>query len=47
MTDQQDIRWLQRFDNYQRALARLQQGVELAGQRALSDLEQQGLIRGV
>ena len=44
--DQQDIRWLQRFDNYQRALARLREGVELAEQRALSDLEQQGFIQG-
>ena len=42
----QDIRWLQRFQNYQKALAQLTQAVELSRQRALSKLEQQGLIQG-
>ena len=46
MSNSQDSRWLQRFDNYQRALQRLQQAVELAATRALSDLEQQGVIQG-
>ena len=46
VADQQDIRWQQRFDNYQRALLRLQQATELAATRKLSDLEQQGLIQG-
>lgn len=46
MGDQQDIRWLQRFDNYQKALVRLQRAVELAGTRPLTELEQQGLIQG-
>ena len=41
-----DIRWIQRFDNYQRALDALQEAVELSQQRALSKLEQQGLIQG-
>ena len=41
----QDIRWQQRFDNYQRALRQLSLAVELSQQRALSDLEQQGVIQ--
>ena len=41
-----DIRWRQRFDNYERALQVLERGVELARQRPLSELEQQGLIQG-
>ena len=42
----QDIRWLQRFDNFQRALLVLERGVRLAQTRQLSELEQQGLIQG-
>ena len=42
----QDIRWLQRFQNYQKAFAQLTQAVDLSHQRALSKLEQQGLIQG-
>jgi nucleotidyltransferase substrate binding protein (TIGR01987 family) len=41
----QDIRWIQRFQNYQKALAQLTQAVDLSRQRALSRLEQQGLIQ--
>lgn len=41
-----DIRWKQRFDNYQRALHQLTLAMELMGQRPLSDLERQGLIQG-
>lgn len=41
-----DIRWRQRFDNFQRALQVLERGVQLARQRPLSELEQQGLIQG-
>lgn len=41
-----DIRWLQRFDNFQRALLVLGRGVRLAQERELSELEQQGLIQG-
>ena len=40
-----DIRWQQRFSNYQLALARLSEGVKLASQRPLSELEKQGLIQ--
>ena len=42
----EDIRWIQRFNNYQKALARLNEAVALADERELSDLEQQGLIQG-
>lgn len=42
---QQDIRWIQRLAHYQRALAKLQEAVQLAQQRPLSELEQQGLIQ--
>lgn len=42
-----DIRWIQRFQNYRKALARLTEATKLAAQRPLSDLEQQGLIQGV
>ena len=40
-----DIRWIQRFDNYGRALQTLRNAAELATQRPLSELEQQGLIQ--
>lgn len=42
---QQDIRWRQRFSNYTKALAQLRQAVQLAAQRPLSKLEEQGLIQ--
>lgn len=41
----EDIRWQQRFANYQNALGQLNDAVELTHQRALSDLEKQGLIQ--
>lgn len=41
-----DLRWLQRFANFQRALLVLERGVRLAQSRELSELEQQGLIQG-
>lgn len=44
MTDP-DIRWKQRFSNYRLALSRLAEGVSLARQRPLSELEKQGLIQ--
>lgn len=40
-----DIRWQQRFANYQKALLQLQNAVELSNQRALSPLEKQGVIQ--
>jgi nucleotidyltransferase substrate binding protein (TIGR01987 family) len=42
----QDIRWIQRFQNYRQALSRLTEAVKLSGKRPLSELEQQGLIQG-
>lgn len=41
----QDIRWQQRLNNYSLALARLADAVALGEQRALTSLEQQGLIQ--
>lgn len=43
--DNQDVRWIQRLAHYGRALAKLQDAVQLAKQRPLSELEQQGLIQ--
>ena len=40
-----DIRWKQRFGNYQRALQTLSRAVALSAERPLSELEQQGLIQ--
>ena len=40
-----DIRWIQRFSNYQRALKQLSDAVSLSQQRELSLLEKQGLIQ--
>ncbi len=41
----QDIRWQQRFANFKKALRQLQGAVELSEQRALSNLEKQGVIQ--
>ena len=40
-----DVRWQQRFANYQRALHNLDGAVQLSSERPLSDLERQGLIQ--
>ncbi len=40
-----DVRWLQRFQNFERALAQLDSAVELSHQRGLSELERQGLVQ--
>ena len=40
-----DIRWQQRFSNYQKALHQLGDAVALSNTRELSDLEKQGLIQ--
>ena len=47
MTDSaaEDTRWHQRLEKYQRALAQLQNAVDLSKTRDLSELEQQGLIQ--
>lgn len=43
--DKEDIRWIQRFSNFNKALSQLELAVQLAKERALSDLERQGLIQ--
>lgn len=43
--NQQDIRWQQRFSNYKKALLQLKDAVDLSKQRALSNLENQGVIQ--
>ncbi|QEN05659.1 nucleotidyltransferase [Thiospirochaeta perfilievii] len=40
-----DIRWIQRFDNFKRALKQLNSATQLYNTRELSDLEEQGLIQ--
>lgn len=41
-----DVRWRQRFSNYVKALEALTRGVQIADERPLTELEQQGLIQG-
>jgi nucleotidyltransferase substrate binding protein (TIGR01987 family) len=41
----QDIRWIQRFNHFVKALSQLKDAVALAQQRPLSKLEEQGLIQ--
>lgn len=43
--ENEDTRWLQRFSNYQKALAQLNDAVSLSQSRELSLLEKQGLIK--
>lgn len=45
--ENQDIRWRQRFDNYLKALAKLQAGMPegMAGLSRMSELEKEGLIQ--
>lgn len=40
-----DVRWKQRFSSYQKALLRLEEAVQLAQTRPLTDLEEQGLVQ--
>lgn len=40
-----DIRWIQRFQNYRKALEQLRQAVQLSQARELSNLENQGMIQ--
>ncbi len=42
---QADVRWKQRLSNYSKALLQLENAVNLAAQKNLSDLENQGLIQ--
>lgn len=41
-----DVRWKQRFENFQKAFGTLTAAVTLARTRTLSDLEDQGMIQG-
>jgi nucleotidyltransferase substrate binding protein (TIGR01987 family) len=41
-----DIRWLQRFNNYLKAFRELEDAVGISKSRELSKLEKQGLIQG-
>jgi len=41
----QDIRWIQRFDSFSKALENLNDGVELAKSKELSKFERQGVIK--
>jgi nucleotidyltransferase substrate binding protein (TIGR01987 family) len=41
----QDIRWVQRFNHFTKALSQLREAVVLAQERQLSKLEEQGLIQ--
>jgi nucleotidyltransferase substrate binding protein (TIGR01987 family) len=41
----QDVRWMQRFNNFNKAFSQLQKAVALSEERPLSQLEQQGLIQ--
>ncbi len=43
--ENKDVRWIQRFHNYRKALARLGDAVQLSQERKLSDLEEQGMIQ--
>lgn len=40
-----DIRWIQRFNNYIKAFSHLKEAVELTKKRKLSNLEKQGLVQ--
>jgi nucleotidyltransferase substrate binding protein (TIGR01987 family) len=40
-----DIRWQQRFKNFEKAIALLQEAVNLTKERSLTELEEQGLIQ--
>ena len=41
----EDIRWIQRFDNFKRSLKQLDNAMALIAERELSDLEKQGVIQ--
>lgn len=41
----EDIRWIQRFNHFVKALSQLKEAVTLARRRPLSKLEEQGLIQ--
>jgi nucleotidyltransferase substrate binding protein (TIGR01987 family) len=41
----EDIRWIQRFENYKKALSQLTRIIDLQSTRELSDVEKLGLIK--
>lgn len=41
----QDVRWIQRFSNYSKALLELESALELSKTRLLTKLEKQGLVQ--
>ncbi len=43
--EEQDVRWIQRFQNYEKALVQLQEAVQITYKRELTNLESQGLIK--
>ncbi len=45
MVQNPDVRWRQRFQSFGKAFAQLSAAADLAHQRKLTDLEQQGLIQ--
>ena len=45
MNTTEDIRWIQRFNHFVKALSQLREAVELSNQRPLSKLEEQGLVQ--
>lgn len=45
MKENQEIRWEQRLNNYQKALAQLEEGIRTAQNRTLNKLEQEGLVQ--
>ena len=52
MVEEKDIRWIQRFDNYRKALRRLKQAVKILsgkpgvdGEDEVDDLLKEGLIQ--
>ena len=45
MAKNPDVRWRQRFKSFRKAFAQLSAAADLAKQRKLSELEQQGLIQ--
>ena len=43
--EEQDIRWIQRFNNYKKAISKLGEAVQLDAERPLGELEKQGIIQ--
>ena len=41
----EDIRWIQRFDNFKRSLKQLDNAMVINAERALNELEKQGVIQ--